>query len=493
MDSPPPRSEATLQMPIKGLSKSRYLAGLQCPLLLYRKAHSPEVFPEPDKFDQYRFEQGTAAGKLATAQYGGVTIPAFPIEDSIGQTKKALKEGSKYIFEAAFNFQEIHVKVDILANHGNGHVNIIEVKSSTKVKDEHIDDLAIQRFVLEGNDIDVDSCFLMHMNPDYRHPKDQLFTLSDESAAVDRKLPEIPENLREMRKVLKADEPPKTDIGPHCGKPYDCALKSVCWSHIPELSVFNIPNLRNTKWEFYRDGIIEISQLPDWFKGKPFQKPFLDSCKSGEPVIDKTGLKAMMAELEEPLYFMDFETMQLAVPKHDGAKPWQQLTVQWSVHALKKGKLTHHEFIHDSETDPRIPFITSLLDVLGDKGSIIVYSAAFEGGRLEEIAEAFPEFRERIDKVLARLWDQLLVFRNFYCDSNFKGSNSLKSVLPVLAPKLSYKTLEVQEGGTAMAEYARMITLPEGEEKQKIKQNLLDYCELDTLAMVEIHKVLTKI
>ncbi|MDO9537462.1 MAG: DUF2779 domain-containing protein [Thermoplasmata archaeon] len=496
MDQPPrelPHPSApnqSLDADKTGLSKSKYLAGLQCPLLLFHKAHSPELFPGPDAFTQFRFDQGTAAGKLATGQYVGVTIPAFPIENSVELTEKAIDQGEKYIFEAAFNFQEIHVKVDILVNHGNGHVDIIEVKSSTKVKDEHIDDLAIQCFVLEGNDFDVDQIFLMHLNPDYLHPEGSLFTLSDESDAVDERMSDIPENLQTMRKVLRASEPPEIGIGPHCGKPYECVLKPVCWAHVPELSIFNIPNIRANKWEFYSKGLITIDQLPDWFKGKSYQKPFLDACRTGKPVIDKPGLKAFMAELSEPLYFMDFETMQLAVPIHTGTKPWQQLTVQWSVHTLKKGKLEHHEFIQDSEDDPRVPFITSLLDVLGDTGSIIVYNVAFEKGRLEEIAEAFPEHKPRIDKVIARLWDQYLVFKKFYCDAGFKGSNSLKNVLPVLVPKLSYKDLDVQEGGTAMVEYARMIALPEGEEKQKIKQNLLEYCKLDTLAMVEIHKVL---
>ncbi len=159
---------------------------------------------------------------------------------------------------------------------------------------------------------------------------------------------------------------------------------------------------------------------------------------------------------------------------------------------MDNGELQHHEFIHNDDSDPREPFIQSLLGILGNTGSIVVYSASFEGGRLKEIAEAFPQYRERIDNVLERLWDQLVVFRKFYCDSKFKGSNSIKSVLPVLVPNLSYGDLEVQEGGAAMVEYARMIGLPEGDEKETIKNNLLEYCKLDTLAMVEIHKILSK-
>ncbi len=479
--------------PAARLSKSSYLAGLQCPLLLYRMVRGPEL-PEPDRFTQYQLDQGTAAGKLAAEQYGpGTQIPAFPLEEALEKTRKALEEGREHIFEAAFSFQDIHVKADILVSRGDGHADIIEVKSSTKVKDRHIDDLAIQRFVLEGNGLTVDSAFVLHMNPDYVHPGDSLFLLSDQTRAADSRMGNIPENLRAMRKVLRAPEPPDTDIGPHCGKPDECPLKGECWKHVPKISVFSIPNIRSEKWDFYRQGLVGIDQLPDWFKGKPYQKPFLDSCRSGKPVIDRTGLGSMMAELKEPLHFMDFETLMLAVPVHPGTRPWQQITVQWSVHTLKEGKLGHREFIHDSATDPRIQFIESLLEALGDTGSVIVYSAPFEKGRLEEIAEAFPQYRDRIDRVIARVWDQLLVFKNHYCDSGFCGSNSLKNVLPVMVPELSYATLDVQEGGTAMAEYARMISLPGGGEKEKIKKNLLEYCKLDTLAMVEIHKVLSGI
>lgn len=478
---------------IPGLSKSRYCAGLQCLNLLYHRVHIPELIPDPDPHTQFVFDQGTAAGESATERYeGGTRIPAFPIDESVKLTKIALEKKSKYIFEAAFNHEEIHVKVDILVNYANNHVDIIEVKSSTKVKDVHIDDLAIQRYVLEGNGLVVNGTYLMYLNPDYIHPGDNLFAISDESAVVEDKMPELPDNLKAQREMLRAPEPPEIGIGPHCDKPYECALKYMCWKHIPEVSVFSIPNIRNKKWEFYDQGIIELDQLPASFKGTPSQRPFLDSYRSGVTIIDKLGLESMMTELSDPIYFMDFETLQLAVPKHNGTKPWQQITTQWSVHILKEEKLTHHEFIHESEEDPREPFITSLLDVLGSTGSIVVYSS-FEKSRLNDIARAFPEYKERIDRIIIRLWDQLEVFRKFYCDAKFGGSNSIKDVLPVLVPELSYKNLEVQEGGMAMVEYARMIELPDGEEKELIKHNLLEYCKLDTLAMVEIYKKLEDI
>lgn len=476
---------------LPGLSKSRYCTGLQCHKLLYTRVHEPKKIPEPDAFTQYLFDQGTEAGLLATKLFlGGIDIPAFPIDESIQKTLAALGNEAEHIFEAAFNFENIHVKVDVLRNLGNNIFDIIEVKSGTSVKDVHLDDLAIQKYVLAGNGMEVNSTILMHMNKEYRHPVGELFVLSDQTEKVEKRMPQVPENLEKMRQMLGQDKPPESRIGPQCKKPYECALMKQCWQHIPDMSIFNVPNLRNGKWDYYNQGIIRLEDLPESFIGTPGQMPFINSFRSGGPVIDQNGLNNFMGELEEPIYFMDFETIQLAAPKYPGTKPWQQHTIQWSVHVLKNGELQHHEFIHDSDEDPREPFIQSLLDVLGNSGSIVVYSAPFEGGRLKEIAEAFPQYQAKIDNVLERLWDQLAVFKKFYCDSKFKGSNSIKNILPVLVPNLSYLDLEVQEGGAAMVEYAQMINLPDGAEKETIKNNLLEYCKLDTLAMVEIHKVL---
>ncbi len=473
---------------IPGLSKSRYCAGLQCHKLLYHRVHDKDIFSPVGAHTQYIFDQGSLVGERATKEFeGGVTIPAFPIDDSIQLTQDALRDGDKHIFEAAFNFEEIHVKVDVLRNKGNDHVDIIEVKSGTMVKDVHIDDLAIQRYVVEGNGLVVDNTFLMHLNPFYQHPGSSLFIISEENAGVDERMNDVPANLKVMRDALKSPSPPETDIGPHCTKPYACDLKYLCWKHIPDISIFNIPRF-GKKWEFYEQGIITIDQLPISIKGTPTQKPFLEAVRTGRTIIDKIGMENMLAELEEPVYFMDFETLQPAIPKFAGTKPWTQIPTQWSVHILKDGGVIHKEFIHDSDSDPRKAFIVSLLDVLGDTGSIVVYSS-FEKTILNSVAKVFPEFRPGVDKVIDRLWDMLIMFRKFYCDPGFKGSNSIKAVLPIMVPELSYKDLEVQEGGAAMAEYAKMISLPEGgEERNTIKNNLLEYCKLDTLAMVEIYR-----
>ena len=304
-----------------GLSKSRYVAGLQCHKLLYTKSHDPDAIPEPDKFTQYLFDQGTAAGKLATDFFpGGTEISAFPIDESIQKTQAALESDAEHIFEAAFNYENIHVKVDVLRNLG-GKFDIIEVKSGTSVKDVHLDDLAIQKYVLEGNGMEVNSTILMHMNKEYRHPDGELFVLSDQTEKVKKRMTDVSHNLDKMRLILEQAEPPESRIGPQCKKPYECALMGHCWQHIPEMSIFNIPGFRG-KWDYYNQGIILLEDVPQDFMGTPSQMPFINSFRTGKPHIDEKGLQNMLDELEEPIYFMDFETLQLAAPKYGGTRPW---------------------------------------------------------------------------------------------------------------------------------------------------------------------------
>jgi len=476
---------------VKGLSKSRYVAGLQCPRMLYYIVHNPTELPEPNAFDRYQMEQGTFAGKYAANFFkNAARIPEFPIDFALQKTQEAIRAGKPHIMEAAFTHENVHVKVDVLRRLDNGKFDIIEIKSKTKVEPTHWDDLAIQMYVLQQNGLEINAAYIFHLNKEYRHPDGDLFLLADQTEKVFSKLKEVPQNIKQMTEILARIEPPEQDIGPQCSRPYKCGLRDECWQHIPELSIFNIPRYRG-KWDFYRQGIIELDHVPEDFIGTGSQMPFIESYRTKKPKVDKSGLNKFMGLLKEPLYFMDFETIQLAVPKYNGTKPWQQLTVQWSVHKLTgNGEPEHFEFIHTEKSDPREPFIKSLLDMLGDTGSIIVWWVPFESGRLKEIADAFPQYQPQIASVLARIWEPYEASNKYYCDWRFKGSNSLKNVLPVMVPGLSYDPLEIQEGGTAMAEYARMLGLPGGPEKQQIRQNLLEYCKLDTLAMVEIHRAL---
>ncbi len=465
------------------LSKSRYMDFLQCPKLFYFQIKLRDQIPPFDAATQFRLDQGGEVGKAATGLFpGGERIEPFPLDAAVKRTQEALKEGVEYVYEASFEHQGVHCKVDILHNPGNGVLDLYEVKSSKEQKPEYIPDVAVQRWIIEGAGYRVGSTYLVLLNGDYVHPDGNLFKTEDVTEEAKQLLAGIPAHVKEMRKIAEVDQPPGLDIGPHCAKPHECPLGEMCWSKIPELSIFNIPNYRK-KWPLYEQGIIRLEDLPEIALNEA-QERFIRACRTGTPVIDKHAIRNVLNKLTEPIYFLDFETINWAIPRHNGMSPYAVLTFQWSMHILENGNLTHKEFLWDRTEDPRKELLESLLEALGDKGSIIVYSS-FEKSRLNELADYFPEYRNKVDRVINRLWDMLDIFRNYYTDARFCGSNSIKNVLPVLVPELNYKDLEIQEGGLASVEFARMIEA-EGEEKEKISRALLKYCERDTEAMVEI-------
>ncbi len=477
------------------LTKSKYMNGIQCPRLLYKVVNMPDDIPPPDEATQFIFKQGNEVGEMARKVFpGGIRIQMFPWHTITKRTKAALNSLAEHVYEAGFLHDEVVVLVDVLRKLDGKTVDIIEVKQSTRRKDEHIPDLAIQKYVVEGNGFKVNKTFLMHLNRDYVHPGGgdaELLAMEDCTEEVNEHLATVPERLAAMKETCELHSPPRMDIGPHCTSPRECALMPECWARVPKPSIFNITGYRN-KWDLYEQGIVQLKDVPDDIKLSNSQQAFLDSYRLGHPIIDTRAIQEELGKMEKPIHFLDFETINWAVPKHEGMRSYMQVPFQWSLHTLEDGKLEHKEFLWDNQDDPRLQLTEKLLDALGDKGSIVVYSS-FEKSRLNELADAFPEHRDRINAVVDRLWDQLEIFRNFYTDAAFGGSNSIKNVLPVLVPNLSYKDLEIQQGGLAMATFAKFIEMKPGQEKEKIRDALLKYCERDTFAMVEIHRRLAEL
>jgi len=474
------------------LSKTNYCLGLQCPLLLYKKANNPEELPKPTPFDQFIFNQGNLVGALAIKEYpGGVMIPGKPWSKAVERTKRAIENKTTSIFEATFIHDEVVVRVDILERVNRNLFNIIEVKQSSHMKEEYIPDVAVQRYVLEGTGLKIDRTYLMHLNKDYIHPNvGDLFVLEDCTQAALEHLKGIEKKIEAQKQIVGMDEPPSIDIGPHCMKPRECPLKDVCWRVVPEVSIFNLPGYRK-KWELYESGIVSLEDLPIELGFGEKQEKYIQSFRRNKPLVDLDSIKSRLTLLEEPIFFLDFETINWAVPRFAGCRPYQNIPFQWSLHIMKDGNLQHKEFLWYNKDDPRPELMTDLLDALGDSGSIMVYSN-YERGVLNRLKEAFPEKSDLIDSTIERLWDLLDIFRYYYIDWRFKGSNSIKSVLPVLVPDLDYSDLDIKEGGMAMVMYDRMIEM-KGDEKEEIKKSLLEYCERDTMAMVEIYKALKNI
>ncbi len=296
--------------------------------------------------------------------------------------------------------------------------------------------------------------------------------------------------------ALQKPEIPDIDIGPHCFDPYDCSFMGYCWKDIPDYSVFNISRLRaEKKFDLYNNGILETTDVPENYSLNTNQLLQVHADKTGETIIDKPAIKEFLSSLKYPLYFLDFETFNPAVPLYNYSKPYQQIVFQYSLHILDKpgGQLQHKEFLAQPTGDPRIPMIEQLISNIGTAGDLVVYNKGFETARLNEIARDFPKYEPAIQNMISRIVDLMTPFQQkLYYTPEMKGSYSIKSVLPALVPGFSYADLEINQGGDASLAFENLLNETNQHMVNKTRQNLLEYCKLDTLAMLEILKVLEK-
>jgi len=480
------------------LSKSKYLSGLQCDKRLWLEIHSPELIPPTPPSQERIFSQGAYVGELARERFsGGILIDADyeKISEAFDLTKKALSNGQSIIFEGVFSFDNVLVRPDVIKQDKNNDWELIEVKSSTSVKEENIHDVAIQTYVLKGAGIDVKRMFLMHINSECVYPDlSNLFAIEEITEQVNDTLSTVPEKLDDFRKMLSLKDHPDIQIGKHCSSPYGCPFTDHCWSWIPENSIFTIPRLRwSVKQQLLEKNQVEIEKLPPDFPLNNNQQRYRDSVQKRKAIIDWNAIGYDMSKLKYPLYFLDFETDNPSIPRFDGMHPYEQFPFQYSCHIIDKdGKVIHKEYLHESKSDPRKSLAKTLVKAIGKKGTVIAYNAPFERGVLNRLAGWFPEHSVALGSIADRLWDQLGIFRNHYTDYQFGGSNSLKSVLPVIVPSMSYENLGVSDGGEAQVTWNELIRLPEGSEKNKLVKDMKEYCGQDTWAMVEIHNKLRK-
>jgi len=287
------------------------------------------------------------------------------------------------------------------------------------------------------------------------------------------------------------DKIPDMDIGPHCNSPYSCDFAGHCWEHIPDYSVFNIARLTETrKFELYKNKIINFIDIPDDYPLNENQWMQVKSELNNTTTIDKKKIKDFVSDLKYPLYFMDFETFATAIPIFHKSKPYQQLVFQYSLHILPaaKGELQHKEFLAQANgTDPRIPFIEKLITDCCTTGDILVYNIGFERGKLSELALSFPKYKIAINNIITRLKDLMIPFQQrWYYTPSMQGSYSIKKVLPALVPELSYSNLNIQESATASGVCAAMVMGEFVGYVEQVRRDLLEYCGMDTRAMMWI-------
>jgi len=474
------------------LSKTKYLNGRQCLRYLWVLFNDPGRVPAPDANTQYIFDQGHVVGELVKQLFpDGIDVPQDSFRDNIDQTIRLMEE-RKPLFEAGILADNLYARVDVLYPADDELWDIIEVKSSTSVKDVHTQDAAYQRYCCTKLGLNIRKCYIAVINNQYvkegEIDPEGLFNLNDITEDVLEISGNIPDQIEEMFEVIDRETCPEMIIGPHCRDPYECPLEE-CWEHLPEENVFTLYYSGKKSFDLYDRGVVSIQDIPSDYKLSDKQAIQKASIVTGKTHLDKEAIKGFLASFEYPLYYLDFETINPAVPLFDGTRPYQQIPFQFSVHVVRDvhSSPEHYSFLTEGTQDTRPRLLEELQKVLGDSGSIITYNKGFEEGILKDLGKAFPEYEDWVSQLLTRMVDLLVPFRNFdYYDPSQNGSASLKAVLPAVTEK-GYGGLDIADGQLASMLFEK-VTYGEvtDEERNKVRSDLEKYCALDTEGMIWI-------
>ena len=486
------------------LSKSTFLRGLQCPKSLYLNKHHPEFRGKVSEQLQQIFSGGHEVGKLAQQLFpGGVDAgpkEPYKYKESVLYTQELINRGEPVIYEAAFQYDGVLVLVDILVR-DQDKWKIYEMKSSTSIKAVHIFDTAIQYYVITNSGTPVEDISIVYINNQYIKMGNldiqRLFSVESVLTLVLDNQELVEENIVKLKEVLRLEKTPQIDIGEHCYDPYECDFHGHCWDHVPTNSVFEVSGLTNKKkFELYRSGIIKMENIPESYPLSSGQRLQIDCEKQCRSYIDRRAIRRFVNSINYPLYFMDFETFNPAVPLFNNSRPYQMITFQYSLHYKehKNGQLQHYEFLGVIGKDPRRPFIKRLLGDIKEEGDILVYNRTFEVTRLNELIQDFPEYENEIQLIISRIKDLMLPFqKKYYYKPEMRGSYSIKAVLPALVPDLNYDGLAISDGGMAMNVFEQLQYETDQDKIKEVLRNLLEYCKMDTLAMVRIFEELERV
>ena len=484
------------------ISKSKFLSGLQCPKLLWNVYNAKHLIPEPDAQTQAIFDQGHQVGELAKQLFpGGVEIggDVYDFDKILSRSKQALKQ-RRPLYEAAYTFNGGFIRADILNPVDDDAWDLIEVKSTTELKDIHLDDIAFQAYVLSGAGLKIQRCILAHINSDFVKngaiDARKFFVLEDVTVQVSVLSRSIEPKLDEIFGTIRHRVCPEIQIGRHCDDPYTCPLHDHCWSFLPESNVMTLYRGGAKRFKLLSKGITNLTGIPDDFPLTDNQEIQRRTAKTGQPHVDKLAIKAFLKQLKFPTSYWDFETFATAIPMFDGVRPYTQIPFQFSLHIMRSpgAEPEHHKFLADSTDDPRPEFMRRLRKALPAEGSVVAFNAGFELGRLKECCDLMPEFRPWVSGVKRRIVDLLLPFRGFrYYHPKQGGSASMKAVLPALTGK-GYDHLDIQDGSSASLQYLRAtFGSASAEEQAVIRAHLDEYCGLDTEGMTWIVDALSRI
>lgn len=476
-----------------GLSKSRIQAHRQCPKRLWLQINRPEL-AQQDAGNQARFATGHLVGQVARSLYPeGILIDAEYLRDALSQTRLALENCSRPLFEATFERAGVLVRADLLLPDGERY-RMVEVKSAASVKDYYQEDAAIQAWVVRQAGIPLASVEIAHINTQFVYQGDGhyggLFQYVDVTDALGALESAVPAWIEEARTTLDGMEP-EIAVGTQCHSPFDCPFLLHCAPNgavQPERYPVDIlPRARELPDQLRAEGYEDLRDVPAGRLANPVFERMRRASVSGQPELDPAAGKEIWG-LGYPRYYIDFETIAMAVPTWTGTRPYQAVPFQWSCHMERRdGTLEHCEFLSAGTGDPRRAFAETLIAALGDGGPILVYNAGTERSHLKNIAKHFTDLALVINAAIARIVDLLPIARSHYYHPAMRGSWSIKNVLPTIAPELAYQGKEVADGMMAQVAFAELMNPATPSSRQaQIRSALLDYCALDTLAMVKL-------
>ena len=489
------------------ISKSEYMLYLKHPAWLWIKKHAKYLMPPIDENLQARFNEGNAFEPFAETLFPNLIRLGFNnYSEYLGlpeNTRKAWAHGAEAISQGRYETGSITCISDIVRRENDAFI-LTEIKSSSSAKPEHAFDLAFQKIVLEGAGYPIKKCEVAHVNSRYVRKGDinpnELVGFTDITDEVDNLVKVTKSRIEQAILVAKSREMPNP-------KPERARLKSYSeWLGIrqeispplPKNSIHLLPFMDAEKsTQLAKDGVSTVEEIEDVSILKQSTQKYMRAKSEGVRSVNFDKLNAFLSAISYPVYYFDYEASQSLLPPWDGTRPYQQIPFQYSLHILREpnGEVEHREYLHKDISNPMPSLIKSLQENLGDKGSILVWYEPYEKSRNNEMAEIYPNSAEFLHSINERIIDLMKPFsQEMVRDQAFKGSSSIKKVLPALIPHLTYDGLDIQEGGAAARKW-KEVTLGEATEteREKVYSDLIEYCKLDTLAMVEIHKKLKEI
>jgi hypothetical protein len=486
------------------LTKSRYIAGLQCPRRLWLLVHEPPSYEKPTPGSP--LDIGQEVGRNAHQLFpGGVRIDEEPWQHAEAITRTAKLMSDRFvpaIFEAAFEYENIRIRVDVLERLAPGTWGLREVKSSSGLKDHYLNDIALQTYVLRGAGVSVSSIELLHVNTRYvRGPNGlnwtDFFMRLDVGDAVAGRLIDMPACLSALHECLSMIRLPDAEPGNQCETPYACEFWGRCTVGKPADWIAHLPRLSQTRVNELKSGGIEsISAIPSDFPLTSKQVIIRNATASGKPYV-ATDLGRLLGTFGPPACYLDFEAMMPPIPLYEATRPYQTIPFQWSLHSVDaNGVLNHNEFLADGRNDPRRQFAETLIDALACSDDPIIVYSAYEQTTIKQLSAEFPDLSTALSALIARLADLLPIVRSAIYLPEFRFSNSIKSVAPALCPGFGYDDLEdIADGGAASAAFLQLASnrIAHPAEIDQLRAALLAYCKRDTLALYEVHRALARL